>query len=100
MKINLDKNEAEKKAINISESITSIFTVLFYIIFSAVKRFGHNDFLYWIPFILFILNLLILMEMLNKVIFRNYPVTRNSFIWLIIRIVVNLVAVILVGFYL
>jgi len=99
VKIILDKNEAEHKTINISGSITSVLTVLFYILFSAIKRFGQNDVLYWIPFILFITNLLILLEMLYTVIFRNYAITRNSFIWLIIKIVVNIVAIVLVGSY-
>lgn len=100
MKIILNKSEAEHKSISSLGSITSVLTVLFYILFSVIKRFGQNDILFWIPFILFISNLAILLEMLYTVFFRDYPIKKNSLKWLVIRIVVNFVAVILVGSYL
>jgi hypothetical protein len=100
MKTILNKSETEHKAISILGSITSALTVLFYILFSVIKRFGQNDVLFWIPFILFISNLLILLKMLYTVFFRDYPIKKNNLIWLILRILLNFIAVILVGSYL
>jgi hypothetical protein len=93
-------NETEHKTISVLGRITSVLTVLFYILFSVIKRFGQNEFLFWIPFVLFISNLLILLEMLHFVYFRDYPIRKNSMKWLIIRIVLNFIAVILVESYL
>jgi len=100
MKTILNKGETEHKTISILGSVTSALTVLFYILFSVIKRFGLNDVLFWIPFILFISNLLILLKMLYTVFFRDYPIKKNSLIWLILRILLNFIAVILVGSYL
>lgn len=100
MKTVLNKGETEHKTISILGGVTSVLTVLFYILFSVIKRFGQNDVLFWIPFILFIVNLLILLKMLYTVFFRDYPIKKNSLIWLVIRIVLNFFAVILVGSYL
>lgn len=100
MKTVLNKGETEHKTISILGGVTSVLTVLFYILFSVIKRFGQNDLLFWIPFILFILNLLILLKMLYTVFFRDYPIKKNSLIWLVIRIALNFFAVILVGSYL
>ena len=100
MKTVLNKGETEHKTISILGSVTSVLTVLFYVLFSVIKRFGQNDVLFWIPFILFIVNLLILLKMLYTVFFRDYPIKKNSLIWLVIRIVLNFFAVILVGSYL
>lgn len=100
MKTVLNKGETEHKTISILGGVTSVLTVLFYILFSVIKRFGQNDLLFWIPFILFISNLLILLKMLYTVFFRDYPIKKNSLIWLVIRIALNFFAVILVGSYL
>jgi hypothetical protein len=100
MKTVLNKGETEHKTISILGGVTSALTVLFYILFSVIKRFGQNDVLFWIPFILFISNLLILLKMLYTVFFRDYPIKKNSLIWLVIRITLNFFAVILVGSYL
>ena len=100
MKTVLNKGETEHKTISILGGVTSVLTVLFYVLFSVIKRFGQNDVLFWIPFILFIVNLLILLKMLYTVFFRDYPIKKNSLIWLVIRIVLNFFAVILVGSYL
>ena len=100
MRTVLNKGETEHKTISILGSVTSALTVLFYILFSVIKRFGLNDVLFWIPFILFIVNLLILLKMLYTVFFRDYPIKKNSLIWLVIRITLNFIAVILVGSYL
>jgi len=100
MKTVLNKGETEHKTISILGGVTSVLTVLFYILFSVIKRFGQNDVLFWIPFILFIVNLLILLKMLYTVFFRDYPIKKNSLIWLVIRIALNFFAVILVGSYL
>ena len=96
----LNKGETEHKTISILGGVTSVLTVLFYILFSVIKRFGQNDVLFWIPFILFIVNLLILLKMLYTVFFRDYPIKKNSLIRLVIRIALNFFAVILVGSYL
>jgi hypothetical protein len=96
----IGKTETEHTTIRKAGSMTSALTVLFYIVFSVIKRFGQRDFLFWIPFILFILNLLVQLGMLFSVVFNNYPIKKNSLIWLIIRIVVNLTAAILTGTYL
>jgi len=100
MKTILNKGETEHKTISILGGVTSVLTVLFYVLFSVIKRFGQNDVLFWIPFILFISNLLILLKMLYTVFFRDYPIKKNSLIWLVIRITLNFFAVILVGSYL
>jgi hypothetical protein len=100
VKTTINMNETEHKTISVLGRITSVLTVLFYILFSVIKRFGQNEFLFWIPFVLFISNLLILLEMLHFVYFRDYPIRKNSMKWLIIRIVLNFIAVILVGSYL
>jgi hypothetical protein len=100
VKTTINMNETEHKTISVLGRITSVLTVLFYILFSVIKRFGQNEFLFWIPFVLFISNLLILLEMLHFVYFRDYPIRKNSMKWLIIRIVLNFIAVILVESYL
>jgi len=100
VKTTINRNEIEHKTISVLGKITSSLTVLFYILFSIVKRFGQNEFLFWIPFVLFISNLLILFEMLYFVFFRGYPIKRKSMNWLILRIILNFIAVILVGSYL
>jgi len=98
--IGKNKFETEHNTISTLGSVTSALTVLFYILFSLIKRFGQNEFLFWIPFVLFISNLLILFEMVYFVFLKGYPITKNSLKWLIVRIVLNFIAVILTGSYL
>lgn len=43
-------------------SVVSVLTVCWYILFSAIKRFGESEQLYWIPVVLFLCNFCIVAE--------------------------------------
>jgi len=61
-----DNQYSEEFVIKVLE-IYSVLNVVSYIVYSAIKRFSDNEKLLWIPFIIFTINFLILLEILYKV---------------------------------
>ena len=60
--------------------IYSILNVVSYIVYSAIKRFSDNEKLLWIPFVIFIINFLILLELFYKVKRAKSILSKNNLI--------------------
>lgn len=80
--------------------ITAVSTVVFYIIFSATKRFTENDKYLWISFILFVINLFLLLELIYMAKTKKINYTKKEFKNLIFQAILNVCFVILVSLYL
>ena len=80
--------------------ITAVLTVVFYIVFSIIKRFVDNNIFFWIPMILFTINFLILSEVMYKVKREKSELTKNRFGKLVFQSVLNLAFAVFVLTYL
>jgi len=80
--------------------ITAVSTVIFYIIFSATKRFIDNDKYLWIPLVLFMINLLLLLELIYMAKTKKINYSRTEFKNLIFQTILNGCFIILVSLYL
>jgi hypothetical protein len=69
--------------------IYSILNVISYIVYSAIKRFSDNEKHLWIPFIIFTINFLILLEILYKVKREKSTISNKNRNKLIFQIVFN-----------
>ncbi len=79
--------------------IITVLTVVFYIIYSALKRFTDNIQLFWIPIVLFSSNFLILLELVYLIKTKQLNSTKKEFNSLVIQIVINLGLAILITSY-
>ena len=71
--------------------IYSILYVVSYIVYSAINRFSDNEKLLWIPFIIFTINFLILLELFYKVKRAKFTLSKNILIKFIFYIILNFV---------
>lgn len=69
--------------------IYSILNVVSYIVYSAIKRFSDNEKLLWIPFAIFSINFLILLEILYKVKREKSSISKKNRNLLIFQIAFN-----------
>ena len=69
--------------------IYSILNVVSYIVYSAIKRFSDNEKLLWIPFAIFSINFLILLEILYKVKREKSSISKKNWNLLIFQIAFN-----------
>ena len=69
--------------------IYAILNVVSYIIYSAIKRFSDNEKLLWIPFAIFSINFLILLEILYKVKREKSSISKKNWNLLIFQIAFN-----------
>ena len=69
--------------------IYSILNVVSYIVYSAIKRFSDNEKLLWIPFAIFFINFLILLEILYKVKREKSSISKKNWNLLIFQIAFN-----------
>jgi hypothetical protein len=80
--------------------ITPVLTVVFYILYSVLKRFTDNVQLLWIPFILFSSNFLVLLELVYLIKTKQLNSTKKEFTNLVIQTVINFGFAILIISYL
>ncbi len=76
--------------------ITTVLTVVFYIVFSVIKRFSNNEHMFWIPIILFASNFLVLLELVYLTKTKKLNSTKKEFIRLLSQTVLNLAFVIFI----
>jgi hypothetical protein len=76
--------------------ITIVLTVVFYIVFSVIKRFSTNEQMFWIPVILFASNFLVLLELVYLTKTKKLNSTKKEFIGLLSQTVLNLAFVIFI----
>ena len=69
--------------------IYTILNVVSYIVYSAIKRFCDNEKLLWIPFAIFSINFLILLEILYKVKREKSTISKKNWKLLIFQIAFN-----------
>ena len=69
--------------------IYSILNVVSYIVYSTIKRFSDNEKLLWIPFAIFSINFLILLEILYKVKREKSSISKKNWNLLIFQITFN-----------
>ena len=69
--------------------IYSILNVVSYIVYSAIKHFSDNEKLLWIPFAIFSINFLILLEILYKVKREKSSISKKNWNLLIFQIAFN-----------
>lgn len=70
--------------------VINITTVLFYILFSILKRFAENHQLLWIPAILFFANVLIICEIIYVSFKDNVNSEKKNRYWMTTQLIVNL----------
>ena len=99
MNINSDNKLPENFISRVIEVSTAL-TIIFFIIFSIIKRFGDNQKLYFIPVILFLANFLILVELLYKIKRRKMVSKKKQIGNIVFQLVLNLCFIILVLTYL
>ncbi len=90
----------EGKLVSKVLEIIPVLTVVFYILYSALKRFTDNVQLFWIPFVLFSSNFLILLELVYLIKSKQLNSTKKEFINLGIQALINLGFAILIISYL
>jgi len=69
--------------------IYSILNVVSYIVYSAIKRFSDNEKLLWIPFAIFSIHFLILLEIVYKVKREKSSISKKNWNLLIFQIAFN-----------
>ena len=79
-------------------SIINVTTVLFYILFSVIKKFLESASLMWIPAVLFFANALLIGEMIYTSIKSKNSIEKKEWVW--IQLIVNLGLAILSPSYL
>jgi hypothetical protein len=99
MNINF-QNKFSEKFISKVLQITAALTVLFYIVFSFTKHFTINEKFYWLPFFLFSINFLILIEIIYLVKVKKMPCEKNEFRKLVGQTFLNLCFVVFILTYL
>jgi hypothetical protein len=70
--------------------ITSVLTVVFYIVYSIIKRFTDNAQLYWIPIVLFFSNFLVILEIIYLIKTKKVTSSKKEFINISIQALINL----------
>jgi hypothetical protein len=70
--------------------IIPVLTVVFYILYSALKRFTDNIQLFWIPIVLFSSNFLVILELVYLIKTKQLNSTKKEFTSLVIQTVINL----------
>ena len=83
-----NKKYSEEFVIKVLD-IYAILNVVSYIIYSAIKRFSDNEKLLWIPFVIFSINFLILLEILYKAKREKSIISKKNRNILIFHIVFN-----------
>lgn len=83
-----NKKYSEEFVIKVLD-IYAILNVVSYIIYSAIKRFSDNEKLLWIPFAIFSINFLILLEILYKVKKEKSSISKKNWKLLIFQIAFN-----------
>lgn len=81
-------------------SIINVTTVLFYILFSVIKKILESASLMWIPAVLFFANALLIGEMIYTSIKSKNSIEKKEWVWIIIQLIVNLGLAILSTSYL
>ena len=87
------------KAFSTVRQVITVTTVLFYIIYSAIKRFADNQDLLWIPFVLVCANILLLGELSLRVYNDSTMRTSSNIKWLVIQASINVGLAILIFSY-
>ena len=80
--------------------IIPVLTVVFYILYSALKRFTENIQLFWIPIVLFSTNFLVLLELVYLIKTKQLNSTKKEFNSLVIQTVINLgLAILIISYF-
>lgn len=77
----------------------SILNVVSYIVYSVIKRFSNDLKLLWIPFIIFVINFLVLLELFYKIKKEGTIVSKNNLIKFILYIIFNLIFAVFISSY-
>lgn len=91
--------QENNKRISISKNIISIITIVSYIFFSITKRLLDNPKLYWLPLILLIANCIHIIESLYFL-YKKKELSKKTFIWFVIQLLVNIAFILLIKTYL
>ena len=73
-----------------------VLTVIFYIVFSIIKRFANNQQLFWIPIILFASNFLVLLGLIYLAKTKKLNNTKQEFRSLLGQAFLNLAFVVFI----
>ena len=85
-----DKKYSEDFVIKVLD-FYAIFNVVSYIVYSAIKRFSDNEQLLWAPFVIFVINFLILLEIFYKVKRSKSTLSKNNLIKFLFNIIFNFI---------
>lgn len=94
----LYKKYSEEFAIKVLD-IYSILNVVSYIVFSAIKRFFDDEKLLWIPFLIFTINFLIILELFYKIKRAKSTLSKNNLYKFIFNIIFNFIFAIFILSY-
>jgi fatty acid desaturase len=80
--------------------ITPVLTVVFYIVYSVLKRLTDNIQLFWIPFVLFFFNFLIPLVLVYLIKTNQINGTKKELISLIYQTLINLgLAIFIISYF-
>lgn len=83
-----------KSVVEIMRRIINITTVVFLVVLVITKRFADNTQLFWIPLLLFVANIIVLIE-LGYLLYRNRELRNKNFrtniSWIVIQFILNVV---------
>lgn len=80
--------------------ITPVLTVVFYIVYSVLKRLTDNIQLFWIPFVLFFFNFLIPLALVYLIKTNQINGTKKELISLIYQTLINLgLAIFIISYF-
>jgi len=85
-----DKKYSEDFVIKVLD-FYAIFNVVSYIVYSAIKRFSDNEKLLWVPFVIFVINFLILLEIFYKVKRSKSTLLKSNLIKFLFNIIFNFI---------
>ena len=86
----VDKKYSEDFVIKVLD-FYAIFNVVSYIVYSAIKRFSDDEKLLWIPFVIFVINFLILLELFFKVKRGKSTLSKNNLFKFLFNIIFNFI---------
>jgi hypothetical protein len=91
--------QSKVKTFTTLRQVVTVATVVFYIMYSAIKRFADNPEFFWIPFILVCANVLLLTELSRNLYVDRTLRTKSNITWLVIQAIINVGLAILIFSY-
>ena len=91
--------QVKSKTFSTVRQVITVTTVLCYIIYSVIKRFGNNPEWFWMPFVLVCANILFITSLFLRLYSDQALRTSSNIRWLAIQAIINVGLAILIFSY-